>query len=132
MIDKTFDFFTGLFDQNRKVFLFVFIVLISGWPAQFFIDKMEQWQMLPSPAAAEQISRKNEHLAHYAMIQSVQGSVRENNRLNSAILSQLEAQTKGAAADRNILSFYTWKECIRDNGKGAKICARFEKLASGD
>jgi hypothetical protein len=121
-------FALAILSEWHRTVATVIIVMLLGWPAIVIKKWGEDAGLWASLAGIEQTNRQAEHRAQDQIHATLAGSLQEQARISKDILVELKNHNYGAASDRQMLGYFTWKQCVQDNGKDAKICRQFQDI----
>lgn len=108
------------------------IILLLGWPTVVVIGWMQDMGFVRSMGLAEQDDRQAEHRQQDQVHQVMADALQEQAKISKQILIELKGHNVGASQDRQMLGYFTWKQCVQDNGKGAQICKQFQQVVASN
>ena len=109
----------------RRLIGVVIVIMLLGWPSMVIKNWLVDAGTLQSLGVSEQADRQREHEVQDKLHEALSHGLQQQVGISQQILEEIKAHGDGAAKDRQMLSYFTWKMCIQDNGKNANICKQF-------
>ena len=122
------NFALAVLSEWRRTVAVIIIIMLLGWPLMVIKRWAEDAGVVDNIPLVEQETRQLEHTKQDAMLTLLSTTTIEQAAITRSILLELKSHGIGAAQDRQMLAYFTWKQCTTDNGPDAKICEQFEDL----
>jgi hypothetical protein len=119
-------FALAILSNWHKTVATVIVVMLLGWPMVVAKRWLEDAGVLASVPGTEQSLRQQEHASQDKVHSVIADAVLDQASISKSILLELKNHNQGASQDRQMLAYFTWKQCITDNGPKAEICTQFE------
>ena len=124
-------FALAVLSEWRRTFAVMIIVMLLGWPAVVIKNWAQDMGYAQSLGIGEQADREAEHARQDKVHTTISRGIIQQASISQAILEELKSHNTGASQDRQMLGYFTWKQCIQDNGKNATICKQFQRMGDG-